>query len=279
MAIYKGTTEEIIKAMNGEVANVEVVESNQPALLFTNNNGKWGEILLFQKYGVSQNNSIEAISDITTNYVENNTSIQDHWAIKPVQYTLSGLVGEVIFREPNKFSSFLQEKVLNFIEPLGILSPTVSNYMRGAINITKQVEANYQKYLDIGVNMFNASVENNLQITNTKQAELYQLLEKLRINRQLVNVWTPFKTFNNMAITRISMRQSSESKYQSTIEVDFIEWRDRETILRQATDTETNILRNATVAMQKENVLNSGNVTGKETSFIEKIFGWITKGK
>lgn len=242
--------------------------------LFTNPSGKYQDIILFQKFGVSQNSIYTATSDITTNVMENNETVQDHWANMPLEYTATGIIGEIIYNEPNLFANYLQEKVLNYLTPLGVISPSVSNYMKSAINLTKQVEENYSKIGKMAINALYSGEKNG---TITNQEEVCNKLEILRENRQLVTVWSPFMTLDNMAIKRYSMRQSSESKYQAEIEIDFIRWNNTESYTRQATTEE----KAEFIDMQKQVEQNKGNAN---LSFTNKTgfgigFNWISGGR
>ena len=48
-------------------------------------------------------------ADITDQYVENNSTIQDHYAIKPAELTIKGFVAEVTYQRED--SQFLEEEL------------------------------------------------------------------------------------------------------------------------------------------------------------------------
>ena len=208
---------------------------NEPAMLFVKDNdkSKFGNIYIFQKFGVAQAETIKLSSQITTHYMENNVSAQDHWAVAPMSYTMSGLIGEVIFQPPTKWSSFVEERFTDYLAPLGVLSPVFDNYTQRAINTVKQIEASYRRYEQIAKQMLQSV--GKIPTRESNQEYVIKALRQLRDNRQLVNVYTPFGTYNGLAIQDISATQNN-SKYQSNIEIQFIEWRNVETKRRDATE-------------------------------------------
>ena len=59
----------------------------------------------------------------------------------------------------------------------------------------------------------------------------------MRDNRQLVNIWTPYGEYNNMAINDFQGSQG-DSKFQSDLEIQFTQWRNISTATRKATKEE-----------------------------------------
>ena len=124
----------------------EIPTDNQgnpiPALLFANssNDDRFGDLYLFNNFGISGGDTLTSTSDITTHYTEDNYAIQDHWAIAPRTYTLNGFIGELIYRPASSWTNWLQDKVMNYLEPLSIISPTVSNYVSSAMNIVHKLK-------------------------------------------------------------------------------------------------------------------------------------------
>ena len=111
-----------------------------PALLFANakNDDRFGDLYLFNNFGISSGDTLTSTSEITSHYTENNYSIQDHWAIPARTYTLNGYIGELIYRPSEEWTNWLQENVTDYLAPLSIISPTVSSYVDSAINLTHQ---------------------------------------------------------------------------------------------------------------------------------------------
>lgn len=248
----------------------------EPAMLFSQSNkdAKFPDIFLFSNFGYCTSNNISARSEITNNYVEDNVSFQDHWALPPIEYTLSGVVGEIVYIPPVTWANFLQEKVTHFLDPLGIISPTISSYTQSAINIAKQIEFTVQRYGQIARNVYSSLGGNVNKNVISNQQYIYELLMNLRNNRHLVSVYTPYGELHSMAITSISMRQN-ESVFQSTIEVRLQQWlKVSELQSRQATASEKQIIVDMQKARETKNAY-----SGKErlVSYLKKLKEGLTK--
>ena len=240
---------------------------NTPATLFIKDKdeAKFGNAYIFKKFGLAQADSLKLSSQITTHYMEDNVAYQDHWAIAPLSYTMSGLVGEIVYSTPSQWSSFIQDRFVDYLTPLQILSPTFDSYTQSAINTINAVEASYRRYEQIAKQFFQ-----NLGILPTRQSSqeyLVSALTQLRDNRQLVSVYTPYGVYDNLAIQDISITQNN-SKYQSQLEIQFVQWRNITTLTRKATKEEMSNVAQA----QKAEVEQQGQAsTTKKSTFATRL--------
>ena len=187
-----------------------------------------GQILLFEKFGVCTQNNLSLKSEITNHYVEDNVWINDHWAISPMQYTLSGLVGELIYTVPNGWA----KKVESFYGSTGLgllskISPKLGSYTQSALNIVRKAQSVTNKYISIAksagekiTNFFTKGI-----IKKANQRKVLDELENLMNNRVLVNVSTPYGTYNGLAIIAVNIRQGQETKFTSEVEITLQKWR------------------------------------------------------
>ena len=187
-----------------------------------------GQVLLFEKFGVCTQNNLSLKSDITNHYVEENYWINDHWAINPPQYTISGLVGELIYTVPNtwarKVESTFNETGIGL---LSVISPTLGSYTSSVLNVTRKIQSVVNKYTSIvtkNANKVKSFFKKNI-LTKTNQRRVVDELEMLMNNRVLVSVFTPYGTYTNLAISSINVRQGQETKTVSEIEITFQKWR------------------------------------------------------
>ena len=234
-----------------------------PAVLFTSDarNGL-GNIYLFEKFGVTTANTIKFSSQITIHYMENNSAKQDHWAIQPIQYTLSGLIGEVIYTPPKLFTSFVQKYVTDYLTPLRVISPIFDSYTQSAINTVQAVEASLRRYEQMAVNILNNITKfQNPSTRITNQELIAKKLRELRDNRQLVSVYTPYGQYNGLAIQNASLTQNN-TKYQSDLEIQFLEWRDVKTETRAATEQEKAMF----IRTMKQPEQNLGNASQQQVN-------------
>ena len=187
-----------------------------------------GQILLFNEFGICTQNNLSLKSEITNHYTEENYWINDHWAINPPQYTLTGLIGELIYTVPEGWAEKI-ETLYSYtgLGLLSILSPKLGSYTSGVLNITRKVQSVVNKYTDIVKN--SANKFKNLLIKNSiyksNQRKVLDELENLMNNRILVNVATPYGTYNRLAIVAINVRQNENTKFASDIEITFQKWR------------------------------------------------------
>ena len=264
---------------NDPIGKLPTDSSGQPcpALLFNNskNSDNFGDIYLFSNFGISGANTITANSDITIHYTEDNLARSDHWALPPVTYILTGFIGEVIYRPSETWTNWLQDKVVDYLDPLNIISPTVSGYVSSAMNVVHELEATYQKYSKYAENIIR-TVNNwnpkNISTDLTNQAEIYQDLKLLRENRILVDVYTPYETLKDMAILNISMTEVENSKYKSSITITLQEYRDFATKTRQATKNEVASL----AQTQQAEEVNKGNAKTKKGELKSLIYKGVT---
>lgn len=240
-----------LKGFQTELAGINLNTEEVPAILFTNSssNNNFGELFLFSNFGISESNSLAINSEITNHYTEENNAINDHWAVQPIQYTLRGLIGEVVYSPPSTFTNIVDTAVGDFLSPIGFLAPSFDTYTTSIINIGQQVEASINRYVDIAKLALNKISGSDTQETN--QQYVINTLKSLVLNRQLVSIYTPYGEYYNMAIKTINIRQD-KTKYQSNIEVTLQEWRTAESITREATAEEKSLLSQVQSSLTKK---------------------------
>jgi len=184
---------------------------------------------VFQIVG-DENVSIQ--SDITDHYVEDNTTRQDHIAIKPTQITVSGFVGEL----NDVIDSDIQQVAKDIVDRMGILDayiPTITITARRIYNTANQI-------LSLGNKILNAiGAAAGLKV-KTKQEDAFSKLAEYQKNRTLFYVSTPFGQFANMAIQSLTANQSSDTKSYSDFTVTFKEIRLAKTSLVSLTENGAN---------------------------------------
>lgn len=200
-------------------------------------------------FDVISEHSIEMINQITDNYVENNTAIQDHIAQNPLVISISGISGEKVFRyDPTVANQLLAEarlqaakmgnsinfnnlqaesfwdlvglgsyaKDLNKLSAIPVLYPPVSNYVQVAKNAVELVDAAVSKYRNIYDSIFNKEKGSSTEVlgenilTETRLKEIYNNLAQLRANNIALVVSTPYGIFPDMYIQSVRLRQGNE---------------------------------------------------------------------
>ncbi len=174
-------------------------------------------------FDIEEDSMVELSSDITDHYVENNTALQDHIALRPVEIETNGCVGELVQ---------LGDNGLVGDQPPGQAPATLEDNPDMTPELTPEAEQN--RVLNDAVDESTAAgiVDTNTlagyfghsspqppQITRQSNALLYFF--ELREARMLFTVETPWGFWINMAISNITVKQGKDSKYQSDFTVRF----------------------------------------------------------
>jgi len=172
----------------------------------------------------------ELQSDITDHFVEDNSTIQDHIAIKPKKITLRGFVGELVEERATPKS-----EVVELFEKLTIINSYVPVITDAAKQLNSLIDVSLETKEDAidatigaGVDLFQAY--KTLNPPDTKQAKAYNFFRALFDAKQLVAVDTPFGFMSDMAIENIVSIQG-DNAYIMDFAVTLKEFRTAETKL------------------------------------------------
>lgn len=183
-------------------------------------------------FDIIQEHSISVQNQITDNYLENNTTIQDHIAKSPIVVSVRGISGELVYTPPvtalNRMYSQANTTIQktfnagNIIANTNILTdkltaiptllPPVDNITQMAKNVVQGVEASTKRYVKIFKN-FTSDLDKHSRLE-----QIYNDLMDLRAADVLMLVETPYAVFHNMAIQSITLRQGNEN-YITDIEL------------------------------------------------------------
>ena len=240
-------------------------------------------------------------SQMTDNWVENNTAIQDHIAISPVIITMRGFVGELAYTsteaELDYERELAQANAINSAEPTilqfgnyfkqtdsgGKLSaisaffPEVSNVTQLAQNMWDKHEASQRKARRIFNTLFNQNKQTlNSKMTaysglssNLRESKLKETCETLKnywLNRLPLTADTPFGNFDNMYITSVSLHQGNEN-FIGEIDITLKQLRFAQTLTTEA-DKDVLAKYNAYARAQEEN---NGKAQGRNVSAIKEF--------
>lgn len=154
-------------------------------------------------------------ADITDHFVEDNTTIQDHVALRPMRFTLKGYQGE------------LDDDLQSALAQLFSAATGIANVF------------GYQPVFTIGAQQTYSAIQVALQQTNqvvseannlfgvfstfatmaTRQQAAYNALLAMQQSRQLCSVDTPYGTFQNMVIEELRARQDETTLMVSEFSV------------------------------------------------------------
>lgn len=193
---------------------------NAPALLF--------------HYEGENKSSFE--SDITDNYVEDNTAIQDQIALKPVIIVTQGFVGELNDIPPNKAFQIAQvaaQKLVTISAYTPSLSTTALLAYNEAVfaystlaNVAQNAVSAWSSIVNGGVGTTVISGNSvAVQPSQNKQQTYYQQFYGYWNSRTLFTIQTPWAIFTDMAILKLDAVQSAETNVISEFTVTFKQMR------------------------------------------------------
>lgn len=197
--------------------------------------------LLFNYEG---ENRATLTSDVTDHYIENNTSIQDQVALRPIEITTQGFIGELNDVAPVGVAEIKEAAerltAISAYEPVISLTATrayaaaLAAYQTGASLANSAVAAwsTINGGADQGV-INGSGLEGGLALgaeiptvsTQTKQQIYFQQFYGYWKARKLFTIQTPWAVFQDMVIMRLTATQSPETDVISDFEVTFKQMR------------------------------------------------------
>lgn len=181
-------------------------------------------------FDYEEENTISFESDITDHFVEDNTSLQDQIALRPVVITTSGFIGEltdVLAGTPDIIR--LAEQKLSLLAPF---IPGVTSTAARAANAAAQIYSTASLAASAAVSAWD-SINGTSQDVNglapgdvnekvqTKQQVAFNRFFGYWNNRQLFTVQTPWAIFKDMAIKSMRAIQDKDTRMITNFEVTF----------------------------------------------------------
>lgn len=182
------------------------------------------EVYIFDTRGEEE---VNLESEITDNYVEDNTTVQDHIGLRPRTITLSGYVGELSTknRAGEKITSFLEPKLAG----ASFFAPVLTAQAEYIMNRAQEVYGIYEKANETVDRLEDMLMQVPVPDVSNQQ-KAFGRFQELWATRRLATVYTPFGAFNNMAIQSLTARQEEDTTYISSFSVTFKQIRKVETI-------------------------------------------------
>lgn len=188
-------------------------------------------------FDVPDTESVVLTSEITDHYTESNSFLNDHVVQRPIEVTLSGFIGRLVFRRPDGLLGGLQF-INNRLEAvdayLGELTPGGVQVAQEAITFVETNVTRINQAIDRTQNLVNAFAGDGVEDDPIVLA--YNNLEALWRSSQIMTVQTPVKYFDDLAITRIAFTQNNESEDIIDIQVSLKQVRFAETEIIQFSD-------------------------------------------
>lgn len=165
--------------------------------------------------------SIQLNADITDNYVESNVAFQEHIALKPKIFTVSGEVGELTWYKNDRVESetlAVAQKLVPVVSFMPPISKKATAIQDKAMKIIGVVDS-----LDNFANRVWQLLSN--EDVDTEQKKSCKYLMVLWEARTPINIKTPFGTLRNYVIQNIEFTQPERTKDKSKVKISFKEFR------------------------------------------------------
>lgn len=161
-------------------------------------------------------------TEITDHYVEDNSAVQDHIALRPVRVTLRNYVGELVDRRDNTTNTALAQVT----QKLTVLNSYLPGLTAGAqqafdiINGTAEIPSpsiltalapdNIAQTVASAANLF--GMTKNLLPPTNRQQQAYQFFKALQSSKILTSVQTPHEFLSNMAVESVMAIQTADTR-------------------------------------------------------------------
>lgn len=154
-------------------------------------------------------------SDITDHYSESNSALQDQIALKPIEMTIHGFIGELGDQKTG-----LAEQVRIISTQLGVLAPYLPELTIAAQTAYNQAEQIYNAAASAA-----AKIDQLFDFSGTgrqtKQQKALGYFRKHWEDRDLFTLQTPWSVLEDMAISSLHVVQDAESTSISDFRITF----------------------------------------------------------
>lgn len=260
-------------------------------------------------FDVVNDDTVTYNAQITDNWIESNSAIQDHIALQPITITMRGLCGELVYdakqAELDYESELAQAKTRNSqytiiwkygdfkgiedvdgkLVAIGKIAPPLSNITEMAQNNWELLNIQNQKaskIVDAFKNRNNKTMAQQMNnynglSTNARQSRLKQVgdeFKKAILGRKSFTVNTPFGTFENMYLQTVTLHQGEED-YIGDIDITLKQIRFAQTQTTKADEKTLSELNS--LAQTQSDAQNNGNTQGvnRNKSFLADLYDGI----
>lgn len=199
-------------------------------------------------------------ADVTDYYVENNIAYQEHIALKPKVFVVSGEIGELTW-----FRKDQDESVFWGSEQFGAVVQKLTPVVAFVPPIAKQATAIQDKALKIMdlIDSFDNFANRVLNLlsddsVNTEQKKSYKYLMALWQRRVPINIRTPYGKIENYVIQSVEFTQPDRTSDKSQVKISFKEFK---TVIEKRAKVDKKKLQGRRSAQQAKKQ-NKGTTTG-----------------
>jgi hypothetical protein len=176
-------------------------------------------------FDIEDSTKMDLRADITDHYMEDNSTTQDHIAIRPIKITLRRFVGELknIVKDEKETVQKLAEKLVKITSMI----PVLTNQAKQVRDVIQEDKETISDYIDAtvgtGIDLYQSFKE--LNPPDTEQARAFNFLRSLFESKQLVSLETPYGFFPDMAIESLVATQNGDSNQISDFSITLKEFK------------------------------------------------------
>ena len=171
---------------------------------------------------IRQEESIKLQNSITDYYTEDNSSIQDNIALKPITFSIDGIVGEKFLDV--KTATTYGETISNVLGPVLAYLPDVTDYVFQALIAGEAILKSGEKAIEEAsetINKLFGGPTKDSETTLNKQEQAFLFFYSAYKARELMEVELPWCSLNNCAITSVELSQPAETRSYTNIKISF----------------------------------------------------------
>lgn len=225
-------------------------------------------------FDVPRGETITLTSEATDHYTEDGSFLSDHIVLKPIQITLSGFVGNLVYRVPQKGSveyaaDQAASKLLAVNSFLGPLTQGATQKAAAIVSqasyLANQVNALKKKGSNV-VDFFKNGLNGNKE--PDPQTVAYHDLKALWKSKQIVSLQTYWEFFPTMSIVNITAQHDDLTDDYTDISVTLKELR----LVNVETVPISEDLFPAPDTLQGESTTDKGKISGTEKDFKSLLY-------
>ena len=215
------------------------------------------------------------------NYVEDGSVINDHIINDPITLSISGEVADIHIKP--KFDDFVLETIREKVQ-FKVINTVLTKQQQQKIQSVVDKISSVVKLVNKGFDIYNRFNNRNKPISKvrTVQDDFFDFLESNYINKRLITIEMPFRNYENMLITSLTITKDNSTnqklKYSlSAKEIRFAEiaYAKADVYFDKPSAKPTNTAKAKTTAKKDNGVTDTKDVTKTESeqkSLLGRLF-------
>lgn len=216
-----------LSAVSGPIADAQSFLSGTQSLL----SPKSAKGISGFVFDIDLSGTLHLQADTSDHYVENGSFVNDQVIVKPAEFTLSGYVGELVWKAPGGLLGLARSLTLALSQVSGYLGNYSPAFLQQSARIVQEADAGLtaiNSALNTAQNTI-AFLQSRFGQTRTRQQKAFQALEALFLGKSIVTVLTPWKYYPSMIIKDLQFVQDESTQDRSEITVTVKEFRPADT--------------------------------------------------